>query len=56
MQPGDILLSLAGEKLDERTPLIRALSHHQVGQRLAAEVWRDGATQTIDVTLEELPR
>ena len=56
MQPGDILLSLAGEKLDERTPLIRALSHHQVGDRLAAEFWRDGATQTSDVTLEELPR
>ncbi len=56
MQPGDILLSLAGEKLDERTPLIRALSHHQVGQQLAAEILHDGATQTIDVTLEELPQ
>jgi S1-C subfamily serine protease len=56
IQPGDILLSLGGEKLDERTPLIRALSHHQVGEQLTAELWRDGATQTIDVMLEELPR
>jgi S1-C subfamily serine protease len=56
IQPGDILLSLGGEKLDERTPLIRALSHHQVGERLSAELWRDGATQTVDVMLEELPR
>jgi 2-alkenal reductase len=56
IQPGDILLSLGGEKLDERTPLIRALSHHQVGEQLTAELWRDGATQTLEVTLEELPR
>jgi 2-alkenal reductase len=56
LQPGDIILSLGGERLDERTPLIRALAHHQVGERVIAELWRDGATQTIDVTLEELPR
>jgi 2-alkenal reductase len=56
LQPGDILLSLSDEKLDERTPLIRALSHHQVGERIVAEIWRDGATQTLEVTLEERPR
>jgi 2-alkenal reductase len=56
LRPDDILLSLGGEKLDESTPLIRALSHHQVGDRLAAEIQRDGATQTLEVTLEELPR
>ena len=31
-------------------------AHHQVGERVTAELWRDGAAQAIDVTLEELPR
>jgi 2-alkenal reductase len=56
IRQGDIILSLGGEKLDEQTPLIRALSHHQAGQQAPVEIWRDGATQTLDVTLEESPR
>jgi serine protease Do len=56
VRQGDIILSLGGQKLDESTPLLRALAHHQVGERVPLEIWRDGATSMVDVLLEELPR
>jgi 2-alkenal reductase len=56
LRQGDIVLALGGEKLDEQTPLIRALSHHQAGQQVPLEIWRDGEQQSLEVTLEELPR
>ena len=51
-----IILSLGGQKIDEQTPLLRALARHQVGERVPIEIWQDGATRTIEVTLEEQPR
>jgi S1-C subfamily serine protease len=56
VQAGTIILSLGGQKLDERTPLLRALARHQVGERVPIGIWQDGATRTIEITLEELPR
>ena len=56
VQPGTIILSLGGDKLDEQTPLLRSLARHQVGERVPIEIWQDGATKTVEVTLEELPR
>jgi S1-C subfamily serine protease len=56
VRAGTIMLSLGGEKIDEQTPLLRVLGRHQVGQRVPIEIWQDGATRTIEVTLEELPR
>jgi S1-C subfamily serine protease len=53
VQAGTIILSLGGQKLDERTPLLRALAHHQVGERVLIEIWQDGATRTVEITLEE---
>ncbi len=56
VQPGDIILSLGGEALDERTPLLRVLAHHRVGEQVVLEIWRDGEIRTVEVMLEELPR
>jgi S1-C subfamily serine protease len=56
VQQGDIILSLGGEKLDEQTPLPRALAHHQVGEQVQIEFWHDGGKHTVEVTLEEQPR
>jgi serine protease Do len=56
VRQGDIILSLGGQKLDESMPLLRALAHHQVGERVPLEIWRDGGTSMLDVLLEELPR
>ena len=56
VRPGDIILSLGGEALDERTPLLRVLAHHRVGEQVVLEIWRDGEIQTVEVVLEELPR
>ncbi|HEU5102843.1 MAG TPA: trypsin-like peptidase domain-containing protein [Roseiflexaceae bacterium] len=53
VQAGTIILSLGGQKLDERTPLLRALAKHQVGERVPIEIWQDGAMRTVEVTLEE---
>src|SRR5262249_47676734 len=56
VRAGTIILSLGGEKIDERTPLLRALARHQVGERVPIEIWQDGGSRTVEVTLEELPR
>ncbi len=56
VNPGDILLSLGGEKLDEQTPLLRVLARHQVGEEVQMEIWRDGSTRELTVRLEDLPR
>jgi S1-C subfamily serine protease len=56
VQAGTIILSLGGQRLDERTPLLRALTKHHVGERVPIEIWQDGATRTVEITLEELPR
>ncbi|MBO9325828.1 MAG: trypsin-like peptidase domain-containing protein [Roseiflexus sp.] len=56
VQPGDILLSLGGQRIDEAHPLLRVLARHQVGEEVEIEIWRDNAIQTIRIMLEELPR
>jgi S1-C subfamily serine protease len=56
VRAGTIILSLGGQKLDERTPLLRALAQHQVGERVPIEIWQAGATRTVEITLEELPQ
>lgn len=56
VQPGDILLSLGGQRLDEQHPLLRVLARHRVGEEVELEIWRDGATRRVRVTLDEWPR
>src|SRR5262249_37766305 len=56
VRAGTIILSLGGQKLDEQAPLLPALARHQGGERGPVEIWQDGATRTLEVTLEELPR
>lgn len=56
VRPDDIILSLGGERLDEQTPFLRALARHQVGDQVELEVWHAGKTQTLTVTLEDVPR
>lgn len=56
VQPGDILLSLGGQRIDEEHPLLRILARHQVGEEVEIEIWRGNAVQVMRVTLEELPR
>lgn len=55
VRPGDILLSLGGQRIDEEHPLLRILARHQVGEEVEIEFWRDNTVQTVRVTLEELP-
>lgn len=56
VQPGDILLSLGGRRIDEEHPLLRILARHQVGEEVEIEIWRGNSVQTVRVALEELPR
>ncbi len=56
VQPGDILLSLGGERIDEQHPLLRILARHRAGEDVELEIWRDGATRRVRVTLDEWPR
>lgn len=56
VRPGDILLSLGGQRIDEEHPLLRILARRQAGEEVEIEIWRDNRVQTVRITLEELPR
>ncbi len=56
VRPGDILLSLGGQRIDEEHPLLRILARHQAGEEVEIEIWRDNRVETVRVALEELPQ
>ncbi len=55
LKSGDIVLSLAGEPVDETGELIRAVGEQRAGDEVAIEVLRRGRHKTLEVTLGERP-
>jgi serine protease Do len=55
IEAGDIITKFDGTKLTGETDneLSKAISQHKVGDKVKVEVYRDGETKTLDVTLEE---
>ncbi|MCX6783586.1 MAG: trypsin-like peptidase domain-containing protein [candidate division WWE3 bacterium] len=55
IKPGDVILSISGEKIDENTTLVNAILKHQVGETVPVVIDRSGAKLTLQVTLVEIP-
>lgn len=51
---GDIILSIDGEELEDSAELRKSLFKYGFGDTATLEVFRDGATEEIDVTFEEM--
>lgn len=49
---GDIIVRLDGETMDTVDTLISTLEEHEVGEEVELEVWRDGETISVTVTLQ----
>ena len=47
LHPGDVILSFAGEKVDEMKDLPRIVAEIDAGTEVEIEVWRDGARTTL---------
>lgn len=51
---GDIITKLGGERITgEKTSLGQIVNKHKVGDKVEIEVWRDGETLTLSITLAE---
>lgn len=53
LQEGDIILTFGGKELNEDYTLSNAVAGYLVGEDVVLEVWRDGKTIEINMTLEE---
>ncbi|MBW3663158.1 MAG: PDZ domain-containing protein [Actinobacteria bacterium] len=49
LRPGDVIVAVDGDPIDERADLYRILTHDRVGQRLDVEVLRDGLLAHVTV-------
>jgi len=55
LQPGDIVIGLAGAAIDSASVLVEAVQQHAVGDRVQVVFVRAGEQQQVEVTLGELP-
>ncbi len=55
LQPGDVIIEIDGQKLDEDNTLVSILGKKQVGDRVEIKVIRNGEEKTLHVTLEAVP-
>ncbi|MDH7488159.1 MAG: trypsin-like peptidase domain-containing protein [Anaerolineae bacterium] len=56
LKPGDVLLAINDERLDEEHPFLNVLLHHQPGETVTLHVNRYGQDLTLQATLGESPR
>ena len=55
MQPGDIVLTFAGEQVNMSADLPPIVGNTRVGVHIPVQVLRDGKTRNLDVVIGELP-
>ncbi len=55
IQPGDIILSLDGKRLDDARQALLRISAHRPGDRIAMEILRGNKIQEVDVVAIERP-
>lgn len=51
LQPGDVILKIDNQDLNDQTPCLNALMRHRPGDKVKLLVNRDGQTLTLDATL-----
>jgi S1-C subfamily serine protease len=54
LHEGDIITEIGQDKIGAELSFTNALLHHQAGERVTLQVWRNGKTISLDVTLGEL--
>jgi serine protease Do len=55
LKTGDIILSFAGEKVEDARALPRMVADTDDGDKVTVTVWRDGTPKSLEVTLGSLP-
>jgi len=56
LEPGDVIVSVGGEPIEDATRLRRALAGAEVGRSLSFEVIRNGRKRTLQIPVEEPPQ
>jgi len=56
MQQGDILTAIGADAISAGVSFINALMRHTVNETTTLNVWRNGETLTLNVTLQSQPR
>jgi putative serine protease PepD len=56
LQKGDVVMQADGQNVADSTALINAVQSHKVGDKLQLTVQRNGAQQSVTVTLGETPQ
>lgn len=54
LQPGDVVLSVDGVKIDDSADLPRVIGEKRPGSKITLEIWRDRKSQKVSVTLDEM--
>ncbi|MDM8530185.1 trypsin-like peptidase domain-containing protein [Anaerolineales bacterium HSG25] len=56
IQPKDVIISVAGQKVDDRHPLVSELFEHVAGDTITIGILRNGETIELQLTLMERPQ
>jgi len=51
LQPGDIIVELAGQEINNSGDLFQVLTDHRAGETVTVEFFRDGSRESTEVTL-----
>ncbi len=54
LKEGDVILKFDGKTVDKHTDLPRIVGNTRPGQRVQVQIWRNGATRDISLTLGEM--
>jgi S1-C subfamily serine protease len=54
LQPGDVIIDVAGQRVSSAGALHRALRPIAPGQNVSLRVWRDNAPRTVEITTQEV--
>lgn len=55
IETGDIITKINGQTVDSENKISEIVSKSNIGQRLTLDIWRDGKTMSVQVTLSDLP-
>jgi serine protease Do len=55
VKSGDVIVAVDGKPIDQSVDLPRIIGETRPGTAVALQVWRQGATQTLRVTVGEMP-
>jgi serine protease Do len=55
LKPGDIVLSFNGQDIKEMRNLPRIVAETEINKQVPVVVWRNGAQETLQVTVAEMP-